>query len=370
MNIAAGVTHRVGIFTKNKRLLRIVLYIIFAIPGAHIHRAEHIGPRIVRRLLILYRARRIERTDSLILRDKIIAEACLITHRPNHNRRMVSKSLNHIDAALYVGSEIGGFSGIRILTVAGAVRFDISLAYDIKARAVTKFVPGRIIGIMARSYGIDIKHLHNQNIVLHTFESYRITALGLHFMTINAHKQSALTVNVNYGILNLNFAEAESHCAIVAAGILNGLVIHIWRFAAPKFRLIVTLCEKNSALLVTNYELTLGIIVRQLNFNYEILAGSVIFRYEPHVAENTRKAPKILILEECSITMLDNFDFKKILAVPEIFRKIKFRGKATVFRVADFFTVKSDIHRGGYTAEVNDSTTRFPIVGNGELQGV
>ena len=71
--VAAGVAHRVGIFTKNERLLRIILNIILAIPRAHIHRAENIGPRIVRRLLILYRARRIERADSLILRDKIIA---------------------------------------------------------------------------------------------------------------------------------------------------------------------------------------------------------------------------------------------------------------------------------------------------------
>ena len=367
MNIAAGVTHRVGIFTKNKRLLRIVLYIILAIPRAHVHRAENIGPRIIGRLLILYRARRIKRTDSLILRDEIVAETGLITHRPNNNRRMVSKSLNHIDAALYVRIKKSGFPGIGILTVAGAVRFDISLAYDIKARTVAKFVPGRIIGIMARSYGIDMKHLHNRNIALHTFESYRITALRLHFMAINTHKQSALTVNINYGILNLDLAEAEGHCAIVAAGILNGLVIHVRRFTAPEFRLIVALRKKNSALLVADYELTLGIIVRKLSFNNEILAGSVIFGYEPHVAENTRKAPKILILEECSIAMLNNFNFKEILAVLEIFRKIKFCGQATVFRVADFFTVKSNIHRGRYSAEVKNSATRFPIVGNGEL---
>ena len=87
--------------------------------------------------------------------------AALIAKRPDDDGRMILVPLDHPDRALHEGRIPG--RNVREIA-AQAVRFEIGFIDQIDAVLVTEVIPSWVVGIVRRSYGVDIMRLEQLDV--------------------------------------------------------------------------------------------------------------------------------------------------------------------------------------------------------------
>ena len=95
--------------------------------------------------------------------------------------------LQHKDIAL-IALQMHQFEisalGERLLAITHAMRLKIGLCSDVKSILVAQIIPTGIVGIVTRADGIDVKLLHNLDILNHPRDGNNITAIGIQFVTV------------------------------------------------------------------------------------------------------------------------------------------------------------------------------------------
>ena len=119
---------------------------------------------------------------------------------------------------------------------------------------------------MAGTYGVDIKFLHNLDVLQHTFAGNHISAVRIHFMTVGSLEEYRLTVDEYLSAFQLNLAETNLdgnylYCAVpVFQG--SGQCIKIGCFGCPFGRIGDIQCSVQFARTFQvggSYTVTLGI---------------------------------------------------------------------------------------------------------------
>lgn len=162
-----------GIFALNQRLGRIRRAVALAPPVVAVHRADDVGEvgrgleAVVHRTLVVHRTRRVVGLEPLVAALEVGAHARLVAHRPDDDRGVVLVAARHALVALQVHPGILRLAGQRLLAVAHAVRLDVRLVEHVDAVAVAEVVPDGVVGIVARTHGVDVELLHDADILHH-----------------------------------------------------------------------------------------------------------------------------------------------------------------------------------------------------------
>ena len=235
LDVAVGVAHRVRVLAEDKRLLRAALHVLLDVPRMRVHRALDVAVVGILCALVLDRTRGVDRLHGVVLVLHRGAIACLVAKRPEDDRRMVAEHLDHVDAAvddLVAVDRILGERALPLAVDACAMRLDVGLAHDIDALAVAELIPGRVVRVVRSTDGVDVEVVEDLDVLLHARERDGVAGLWLHFVAVGAHEESALAVDVENCVLDLDLAEAKRDGVGIAAD-LNGLVVHVGRLAAP-----------------------------------------------------------------------------------------------------------------------------------------
>ena len=199
-----------GIFALDKRFGTLfVLRINFAVFVAIIHRAKDIGLAFQSGSFVLYGTARIFCFYPVVCCFEIRAVTSLISQRPEDNAGVIESTLNVAFVAFQMCFFIGCNFCQCLFFVSHAVRFQISLSYDINTVLIAQVVPEIVVRVMAGTYGIDVELFHDLNILNHTLAGYIRSAVGIHLMTVGTFYQNRLTIDQNLCIFQFYLTETD-----------------------------------------------------------------------------------------------------------------------------------------------------------------
>ena len=99
--------------------------------------------------------------------------------------------------------------GEGLLLVAHAVTLEVRLSGEIDTVFVAEVIPAWIIGIMAGAHGIDVKLLHDADILNHALYADDVAAIGVELMTVGTLDENRLAIDEQLSPLDLYMAEAH-----------------------------------------------------------------------------------------------------------------------------------------------------------------
>ena len=208
---AFRISHRMGIFALDKRFARVFLTIFLAAVVGQIHRAINIRVFIPVCLFVLYRARFVFILNPFVASLEVRAESCLVSERPEDDRRMVESALHVTLVAFHVCLRIKRVLGERFLVVAHTVRFDIRLGHYIETIFIAEVVPKIIIRIVACADGVNIQLFHPLDILPHPFLADDVAFVRIHLVAVCAFKQNSLSVHQDLSVFHFYLAETDFH---------------------------------------------------------------------------------------------------------------------------------------------------------------
>ena len=143
---------------------------------------------------------------------EMVTISALITQTPRDNAWMIELHRYIMLIALHHRSSKLSLYHQRIIIISEAMAFLISLSNDIKAILITKVIPARIIGIVARSDGIDVQTLHDFNVLNHAIERHNIASIGVNFMAVGTLYEDRHTINKHLRAFDFNLSKAHLLC--------------------------------------------------------------------------------------------------------------------------------------------------------------
>ena len=105
---------------------------------------------------------------------------------------------------------IAGLLGQSLLAITHTVRLDVGLVDDVQSILITQVIPLGRVGIVARTNGVDVKLLHQFDILNHSLARHHKALQRIHLVTIHTLDQHGLTIHQQQSILNLRCAETHS----------------------------------------------------------------------------------------------------------------------------------------------------------------
>ena len=203
------VTHGVRILALYERLLiLVVLAVAFAPFVAGIHRAVDISFSACSRLFVLHGTAWVFRFHPVVGGFEVRTVSGLVAQRPEDNAGMVEAALHIALVTFHVRLLVVGALGKGTFAIAHPMRFDVGFRHHVEAVLVAKFVPQVVVGIVAGTYCIQVKQLHDLDVLNHAFARYYIAIIGIHFVTVGTFKEHRLSVYQNLRVFQLHFAEA------------------------------------------------------------------------------------------------------------------------------------------------------------------
>ena len=122
---------------------------------------------------------------------------------------MVLKNVRIINVALKVSLLITWHFSQRFFAIAHSVCFEVSLGYNINAIFITEVIPSGVIRIVTCAHSINVMLLHDANVLQHAINTYHISTIGVHFMTVNSLNEYRLTIYQELRVLYLYLSEAN-----------------------------------------------------------------------------------------------------------------------------------------------------------------
>ena len=133
----------------------------------------------------------------------------LITHTPDNHAGVIEI---HPDVMLVTLHDLLGEEwclGDGVVVIAEAMTLLVSLGTEVDAVFITQLIPYGIVGIVTGTYGIDIKLLHDLDILDHPFTTDHITTIRIHLMTVHTFYIYGLSVHQQLGIFDLYLTETD-----------------------------------------------------------------------------------------------------------------------------------------------------------------
>ena len=375
---AQRIPHGMGIFTLNERFGGVVASIFLALFIAPVHGADDVGEGpvpVVHGTFVMHRTRRVVLLDPTVAGLEVGAHARLVAHRPDDDRRMVLVAQHHAPVALHVRLCISRHLGQRVFVVAHAVRLDVGLVHDIDAVAVAQLVPLRVVGIVARAYGVDIHLFHDADVLDHPFAAYHIAADGIHLVAVGALDQHGLPVHEQLCVPDLHGTEAHGlrhglgHAPAVRHGDLERIEVRglgrpfgrvgdledIPALAAgrlqPMFRHDTArrIAQRQADRLHTGRGFHLdaqrGVLIFRIQHGRDahILEVRLVAGSQLHAAGNAREAPEVLVFEVGAVRPAEHLQGDEVFARLHELRDVELRGQLAVLAVTDETSVDPDI---------------------------
>ena len=187
----------------------IAFRIVLTILVIHIHRTEDIRLAIQFCTLILTRTTIVVSLHPVVSLLEVRTIASLVAKTPHDNTWVVLIS-NHITLLTLdmCFLEISPY-GKCLLLVAHTVTLKVTLCCKVKTILVAKVIPTRIIRIMTCTYGIDIKILHNLDILNHAIYRNDISAIRIQLMAVSTLYKNRLSVDEQLSSLDSDITETD-----------------------------------------------------------------------------------------------------------------------------------------------------------------
>ena len=281
---------------------------------------------------------------------------------------MVAVELHHAHAALDVALLPCREFRQRLLPVSGAVRLDVRLAYDHYAVAVAEVVPLGCVRVVACAHRVDVELLHDRYVAPHRLRRHGVRVLRRHLVAVHALEQSALPVQVQDRVLDLDLAEAEAHRVVVDAAeeppapvVLDRRHVHDGELWIPEPDAWHVTDLERVALLVAHGELALAEVVGEPRVDNKVLWRLLVLRDEHHASEDARKAPEVLALEVRAVGVLVHLDLDRVAAEPpEVWRDVELGRQAAVFGIPDLLPVHTNEEGAGDALEAQNRAPEPP----------
>ena len=221
--------------------------------------------------------------------------------------------------------------GQSTVTIAHTVALDICLSNNIDTILVTQLIPTGIVGIVASTYCIDIKLLHDLYILYHSLYRHHITTIGIEFVAVGTLEEYSLTIYEHLIILELHLAEAhlltDSLYHIVAIHQLNIQIIQVRSLGTPLCGIVHGQCSHGLSLSIDgslgalhhlacsifqcvtqhltcciigrsrNLQRTVLVILVQVGEDEEVIHTHLGTSIHVHFTSDTGKAPEVLVFE-------------------------------------------------------------------------
>ena len=213
--ISDGITHRMGIFTKDVRLIAAILVLSLHLAQRGIHPRVHVRDAV--HSLIMDRTV-VQTTDSVPLGDDIWTGTRLVSERPEDHGRMQLVPADHPLGTVHIGRLPGGSLADGVVAMA----LLISLINNIEPEIVIHGVHLRVIGIMAGSDSIDVMTLHQEDVLQHGSDRNRLSMNGIYVMAVGAFEICQDPVDIEFVPLELNLSEPVTEESSLKS--LSGLV--------------------------------------------------------------------------------------------------------------------------------------------------
>ena len=198
--ITDGITHRVGIFTKDVRLIAAILVLSLHLAQRGIHPRVHVRDAV--HALIMDRTV-VQTTNSVPFGDDVRTGARLVSKRPEDHGRMQLVPADHPLGTIHVGR----LPGWSLADGVVAMALLISLIDDVEPEIVIHGVHLRVIGIMAGSDSIDVVTLHQKNILEHSLDRHGLAMNGIYVMAVGAFEICQDPVDIEFVPLELDLSE-------------------------------------------------------------------------------------------------------------------------------------------------------------------
>ena len=88
---------------------------------------------------------------------------------------------------------------------------DICLGCHIESIAIAKFIPAWVVRVVAGAHGVDIHLLHAAYILLHAFNRYHISSVGVKLVAVGTFDKHGLTVYEQLCVFDFDTAETYIH---------------------------------------------------------------------------------------------------------------------------------------------------------------
>ena len=87
--------------------------------------------------------------------------------------------------------------------------FQVRLIHNVQTIFVTKLVEPGVIGIVSRSYGIDVVLFHHQHIPIHMLQSHNPSRLRMSFMAVYSPKHYRFAIYKHFAVFYLDISKAN-----------------------------------------------------------------------------------------------------------------------------------------------------------------
>ena len=242
--------------------------------------------------------------------------------------------------------------GQRPLTITHTVTLQIGLGSEVDAVLVAQVIPAGVVGIVTRTYRIDVQLLHNLDVLNHALYRDDIAAVRIQLVAVGTLDEDGLTVEEQLASFDFDMAEAYTlayhlqHLVALAGSDVE--CIQVGRLCRPRFGAVElgemadTLSHQLAGRVVevhrnlrisrgldVHVELCLAVHIVLLDgYVLDVLLGTGT---EIHLAGNTRKSPEVLVLQVGAVTPAHHLHGDEVLASLQVFGDVKLCGHLGIF---------------------------------------
>ena len=131
-------------------------------------------------------------------------------------------------------------NGQRLLAVTHTVAFEVGFCHEVDAHLIAEVIPARVVGVVRRSYGVDVMLFQDVDVLNHAFNAHHVAAIGVEFVAVSTLDEDGLTIDKELSVLDFHLSEsyalrrALQHVALLVEQ--RGLQgVEMGRFSCPFF---------------------------------------------------------------------------------------------------------------------------------------
>ncbi len=394
--IAERIAHRVRVFAEEERLARGLprktgglrqsrasalahLAALAERRDGHVHRAVEIGQPVP--LLIEDRARRVSRAHGGSRLREAGPAARLVAERPHHDARMVRiiRDLPHVardDRRLPLRPPADALA----LILPETVRLDVRLGDHVEPVAVAQAVPARVVRIVRRADGVEVRALHQEDVLEHFLLRHRRAVPKRELVPVDAVELDRAPIDEQTPTLCLDLTESHARRAALRAAVERQRVeVRVFRRPRPRARHGKDECR--ATVVLPHDDTAVGRRERRRHGHARrhrerpvAIRGVSGARRRAEVADRAgerlgeqrhapcdpRQADHVLVFEIAAVAPPEHADAKEVVLELDARRDVEFGRKLRVLGIADMAAVDPDVESGRDTLETQDDALSAP----------
>ena len=167
--------------------------------------------------LVVHEARGVVLVDPCCGDGEVGSPSGFVAEAPEDDRRVVAVADHHALCAVHPGGRPRRVAG---QLSAQSVLFDVGFVHDVESERVAELVPPLAVRIVARSHGVDVAALHEQDVLQHALLGHDMPRLGIHLVTVHAAQAHLLAVDEQHAVADFQLAEPHLRVGLFDDGAL------------------------------------------------------------------------------------------------------------------------------------------------------